>query len=126
MASSKSFVISTGQLEVYMTYAFLVAAIFAEVAATLALKSTEGFSRLAPLTIVVLGYGSAFFCLSLTLRQLPLGTVYAIWSGAGILLVALAGWVFHRQTLDARVMFGMALILSGIVIIYRFSPPDGG
>ena len=80
---------------------YLAVAIVAEVIATSALKASEGFSRLVPSLVVVAGYGIAFFCLSLTLRTIPVGIVYAIWSGVGIVLIALTGYFVFGQVLDA-------------------------
>lgn len=75
-------------------------AIVSEVIATSALKASDGFTRLLPSVIVVVGYGIAFYCLALVLRTLPVGIVYAIWSGVGVALIALVGWLLYGQTLD--------------------------
>ena len=74
-------------------YVLLAVAIVAEVVATSALRASEGFSRLVPSVIVVIGYGISFYLLSLTLKSLPVGVVYAVWSGAGIVLITLVGWL---------------------------------
>ena len=103
------------------TYIYLAVAILFEVVATSALKETNGFTRLAPSLIAVAGYGLAFFFLSLTLRTLPVGVMYAIWSGAGIVFITAIGWVVFRQTLDLPAIVGIALILAGVVIINLFS-----
>jgi small multidrug resistance pump len=108
-----------------MNYAYLVVAILCEVIATSALKSAEGFTRIGPSIIVVIGYGLAFYCLSLTLRTIPVGIAYALWSGVGIVLIALVGWLLHRQPLDGPAMLGMAFILAGILIINLFSRTAG-
>lgn len=97
--------------------ASLIVAIVAEVVATTALKASEGFSRPLPSLLVVLGYGLAFYCLSLTVRTIPLGLVYAIWSGLGLLLITLAGWLLWGQRLDGPALAGMALILAGVSVI---------
>ncbi len=102
-------------------YLYLAVAIVAEVIATTALKSSEGFSRLLPSIVVVVGYGIAFYCLSMTLKTLPTGIAYAIWSGVGIVLVSLIGWLVHRQTLDLAAILGMGLIIAGVVVINVFS-----
>lgn len=102
-------------------WVFLSVAIVSEVIATSALKASEGFSRLWPSLIVVVGYGSAFFFLSLTLKTIPVGVVYAIWSGAGIALIALVAWVFLGQSLDVPAIVGMLLILAGVVVLRVFS-----
>ena len=100
---------------------YLAVAIVAEVIATSALKASEGFSRLVPSLVVVAGYGIAFFCLSLTLRTIPVGIVYAIWSGVGIVLIALAGYFVFGQVLDAPALIGMGLIVAGVLVINLFS-----
>jgi small multidrug resistance pump len=108
-----------------MSYAYLFAAIICEVIATSALKSAEGFTRFWPSVVVVIGYGLAFYCLSLTLRTIPVGIAYAFWSGIGIILIGLVGWVVHRQPLDGPATLGMTLILAGILIINLFSRTAG-
>ena len=100
---------------------FLSAAIASEVIATSALKSTQGFTRLWPSLIVLTGYSVAFYFLSLTLRTLPVGIAYAVWSGAGVALIALIGWLFLEQRLDMPAIFGMLLIVAGVIVINVFS-----
>jgi multidrug transporter EmrE-like cation transporter len=95
----------------------LLVAILAEVIATTALKASEGFTRPWPSLLVVLGYAIAFYCLSLTMRSLPLGLVYALWSGLGLLLITLAGWLIWGQRLDGPSLVGMALIVAGVCVI---------
>lgn len=102
-------------------YLFLGIAIVAEVAATTALKASDGFTRLAPSTLVVLGYAVSFYFLSLTLRQLPTGIAYAIWSGVGIVLISLLSWWVFRQRLDLPALLGMGLIMAGVLVINVFS-----
>ncbi|WP_281280385.1 DMT family transporter [Pelagibacterium montanilacus] len=104
-----------------MTYVFLMIAIVAEVIATSALKATEGFTRLWPTALVAIGYGTAFYFLSLTLRTMPVGVAYAIWSGLGIVLVSIVGYAVYRQALDAPALLGMGLIVSGVIVINVFS-----
>lgn len=99
----------------------LSAAIVAEVIATSALKSSDGFSRLWPSLLVVAGYGAAFFLLSLTLRVIPVGIAYAVWSGVGIVLIAVIAWLVHGQRLDLPAILGMALIVAGVVVLNVFS-----
>jgi small multidrug resistance pump len=99
----------------------LVLAIGAEVVATSALKSAAGFTRLGPSLVVVLGYGVSFWCLSLALKTIPVGVAYAIWSGVGIVLIALIAWALHGQRLDAAALLGIGLILAGVVVIQLFS-----
>jgi small multidrug resistance pump len=108
-----------------MNYVYLFAAIVSEVIATSALKAAEGFSRFWPSVIVIVGYGLAFYCLSLTMRTIPIGVAYAIWSGVGIVLIALVGLLFYRQPLDPPALIGMALILAGVLIINVFSRTAG-
>jgi small multidrug resistance pump len=100
---------------------FLAVAIVAEVIATSALKASDGFSRLVPSLVVVAGYAVAFACLSLTLRTIPVGVAYAVWSGAGIVLIALVGYFAFDQVLDAAALAGMALIVTGVLVIHLFS-----
>lgn len=100
-----------------MKWLYLSIAILAEVTATSALKYSEGFSKLFPSLIVILGYGISFYFLSLTLRYFPIGVVYAIWSGLGISLISLIGWVFLKETLNLPTLFGMGLIVAGVVVI---------
>jgi small multidrug resistance pump len=100
---------------------FLAIAIVSEVMATSALKASAGFTRPLPSLVVVLGYGVAFYFLSLTLKTLPVGVAYAIWSGAGVALIALIGWAFLGQRLDAPAILGLSLIVAGVVVINVFS-----
>lgn len=104
-----------------MTYLFLAIAIIAEVAATSALKASDEFTKMIPTMIVIVGYGTAFYFMTLVFRVLPIGITYAIWSGFGIVLVALAGFLFFKQTLDIPAMIGIGLIISGVVVINIFS-----
>ncbi|MGB6067018.1 MAG: multidrug efflux SMR transporter [Desulfomonilaceae bacterium] len=104
-----------------MQWLYLFIAIVSEVIATSALKAAEGFTRWIPSLLVVVGYASAFYFLSLTLRSIPLGVSYAIWSGVGVALVSLAGWVFYHQSLDAAALVGIALIIVGVVVLNFFS-----
>lgn len=100
---------------------FLIVAIVSEVIATSALKSSEGFTRLWPSIIVITGYVSAFYFLSLTLNVIPIGIAYAIWSGVGVALVALISWLYFQQPLDFAAVLGLLLILAGVVVINVFS-----
>lgn len=104
-----------------MHWFYLTIAIVAEVIATSALKAADGLTQLVPSIIVVIGYGLAFFFLSLTLRSIPLGVAYALWSGIGIALISLAGWMIYGQTLDAAALIGIGLILTGTVILFGLS-----
>ena len=100
---------------------YLSIAIVSEVAATSALKASDGFSRLWPSLVVIVGYGLAFYFLSLTLRSVPVGIIYAIWSGAGVALITLIAWVFMGQSLDTPAILGLALIVAGVVVLNVFS-----
>jgi small multidrug resistance pump len=102
-------------------YVFLAIAIVAEVIATSALKASQGFSQLMPSILVVVGYGVAFFFLSLTLRTIPVGIAYAIWSGAGIVLVSLIGFALYGQKLDVWAIVGIGLIIAGVMVINLLS-----
>ncbi|NLY16196.1 MAG: multidrug efflux SMR transporter [Gammaproteobacteria bacterium] len=99
----------------------LAVAIIGEVVATSALKATTGFSRLGPSVMVVLGYGLAFYCLSLILDSIPVGVAYAIWSGLGIVLVTAIAWWLYGQRLDFWGFIGIALIVSGVVVLNLLS-----
>ena len=100
-----------------MKWVYLLLAIVSEVVATSALKSSESFSRLWPSVLTVAGYGVAFYLLSLTLREMPVGIAYAIWSGVGIVLVSLAAVVLFGQKLDLPALIGMGLIVAGVIVI---------
>ena len=99
----------------------LFVAIVAEVIATSTLKATEGFTRLWPSVIVVVCYEIAFLLLALTLKRMPVGVVYAIWSGAGVALVTLVAWLYLGQKLNTASLIGVALIVGGVVVISLFS-----
>ncbi len=104
-----------------MAYIYLTIAIIAEVIGTASLKASEGFTRLMPSIATVLGFGIAFFSLSLVLKTIPVGIAYAIWAGAGIVLVTAIGYVWFRQALDWPAVAGIALIVAGVVVINVFS-----
>ena len=102
-------------------WAYLLLAIISEVIATASIKSTEEFTNLIPSVVVIIGYCAAFYFLSLTLDEIPLGIAYAIWSAVGIVGVALIAVIFHEQRLDAGAMIGMGLIIAGIVVMRLYS-----
>lgn len=104
-----------------MIYGLLVLAILAEVVATTFMKLSDGFTRLGPSLVTVAGFAIAFYCLSLALRSLPTGIVYAVWSGLGIVLITLVAWLFQGQRLDLAAVAGMALIIAGVVVMNVFS-----
>ncbi|ENU92217.1 DMT family transporter [Acinetobacter vivianii] len=99
----------------------LFIAIIAEVIATSALKSSEGFTKPLASIVVVLGYVIAFYCLSLTLKTIPVGIAYAIWSGVGIVLITTVAWFVFDQKLDVWGIIGIALIMSGVLILNLLS-----
>lgn len=108
-----------------LAYLFLGIAIIAEVIATSALRAAEGFTVLLPSAIAVVGYVVAFYFLSLTLKTMPVGVAYALWSGVGILLVSLVALVLYKQVLDLPAMLGMGLIMAGVAVINLFSKTTG-
>lgn len=102
-------------------YAILALAIIGEVIATTAMKASEGFTRVGPSIVVVLGYGAAFFFLSQVLDRIPVGIAYAVWAGGGIVLVALLAWIVYGQQPDLAGFVGMALIVAGVIILNTLS-----
>jgi small multidrug resistance pump len=104
-----------------IAYLYLGVAILAEVIATTALRASDGFTQLWPSIISIAGYVVAFYFLSLTLRTMPVGVAYALWSGVGIVLISLAGWVIYKQLLDLPALIGMGLIMAGVIVINLFS-----
>lgn len=104
-----------------MAWIYLSIAIVAEVIATSFLRASDGFTKLLPSLAVVAGYVTAFFFLSLTLKEIPVGVAYAVWSGAGVTLIAAIGWIFLGQKLDAAAIAGMGLIVAGVVVLNLFS-----
>ncbi|MBK5938259.1 DMT family transporter [Halochromatium roseum] len=111
--------------EQHSGYLYLAVAIVAEVIATNALKASDGFTKLVPSLVVVMGYGAAFYLLALVLKTIPVGLAYAIWAGLGIVLVALAAAVMFRQIPDLPAVIGMALIIAGVIVISAFSKTTG-
>ena len=103
------------------TYLFLLAAIVLEVIATTALARSESFTRPLPSLITAVGYAGAFWLLSFPIRVMPTGVVYAVWSGLGIVLIALVAWIWSKQTLDTAAIVGLALIIAGVLVINLFS-----
>jgi small multidrug resistance pump len=104
-----------------MKYLILLVAIVAEIIATSSLKASEGFTKVGPSIITVVGYGIAFYFLSLTLKSIPLGIAYAIWSGLGIVLVSIIGVLVFNQKLDLAAIIGLSLIVIGVVVLNVFS-----
>lgn len=104
-----------------MQYLFLGAAIIAEVIGTTCMKLSDGFTKLLPSGVTVVMYAVAFYCLSQTLKTIPTGIAYAIWSGVGIVLIAAISWLFLGQKLDMPALSGMAMIIAGVVVMNVFS-----
>jgi small multidrug resistance pump len=103
------------------TYLFLLAAIVLEVVATTALARSASFTRLVPSLIAIFGYAGAFWLLSVPLRVMPTGVVYALWSGLGIVLITAVAWVWQKQVLDTAALLGLGLIMAGVLVIHLFS-----
>jgi small multidrug resistance pump len=108
-----------------VNYLYLAGAILFEVAATSALRASDGMTRIAPTILCIVGYAAAFYLLSLTLRTVPVGVAYAIWSGVGIVLIALIGTFWFRQPIDIAAIVGMILIVAGVGVISLFSRTAG-
>jgi small multidrug resistance pump len=104
-----------------VTYFYLAVAIVFEVIATTSLKNSQGLTRIIPSIVAVIGYLITFYFLALTLRTMPIGIAYAIWSGVGILLLATIDWIWFRQALDLPAIIGIAFIIAGVVTMHVFS-----
>ena len=104
-----------------MHYIYLIVAVAAETIGTTALQASNQFTRLGPTVLVVLAYGVAFYFLGIALKYIPVGIAYALWSGLGIVLIALIGFAVFGQRLDAAALMGLGLIIAGIVVIQLFS-----
>jgi small multidrug resistance pump len=102
-------------------YLYLMLAVAAETIGTSALQASQQFTRVGPSILVVVAYAISFYMLSLTLKYMPVGIMYAMWSGLGIIFIALIGWLVFRQSLDLPAVIGITLILAGIVVIQLFS-----
>lgn len=107
------------------SWAYLLVAIVAEVIATSSLKAAQGFTRPWPSLVVVAGYAAAFYFLSLTLRTIPVGVAYAVWSGIGVALITLVAWLWHGQAIDGPGLAGIALIVAGVAVLNLFSKSAG-
>lgn len=105
-------------MNIYIT---LGLAIVFEVVATSCLKASDGFTRLWPSVATAIGYAASFYFLAIALKTIPTGIAYAIWSGVGVVLISLIGWVVFKQVLDAAAILGMVLIVAGVVVINLFS-----
>jgi len=102
-------------------YVYLTLAILFETIGTTALQASVQFTRFWPTVVVILAYGCAFYLLGITLKFMPVGIVYAIWSGLGIVFIAIIGFVVFGQRLDAPALIGLALIIAGILVIHLMS-----
>jgi len=102
-------------------YLYLTIAIITEVVATSALKESDGFSKLVPSMVVVVGYCASFYFLGLVLKTIPIGVAYAIWAGLGIVLITIVGAVIFGQKMDIPAIIGIALITSGVIVLRGFS-----
>jgi small multidrug resistance pump len=102
-------------------YIYLFFAVVAETIATASLQASQQFTKLGPSLIVVIGYAISFYLLSLTLKYMPVGVMYAIWSGLGVILIAGIGWQVFGQKLDLPALLGIALIIAGVIVINLFS-----
>ncbi len=105
----------------YVPYLYLGAAIVFEVIGTSALKASDGFTKLLPGMITVAAYTVSLLLLAVTLRTIPVGIAYALWSGAGIILIALVGWLWFKQSLDTPALLGLGLIIAGVIVVNAFS-----
>lgn len=103
------------------SWLYLLVAVVAEVIGTSALKASDGLSKLWPTLLMMIAYGIAFFCLSITIRIIPVGIAYAVWSGIGIVLITIIGWLYFGQRLDTSAILGICLIIAGVVVLNLFS-----
>ncbi|ALI54585.1 DMT family transporter [Celeribacter marinus] len=108
-----------------MQYIFLVLAIVFEVIGTTAMAASQQFTKIVPVVILVVSYGLAFYFLSVTLKTLPVGIAYAMWSGLGIVFISLVGYVAIGQKLDFAAVIGMSMIIGGVIVIQLFSKSAG-
>ena len=106
-------------------WVYLITAIVSEVIATSALKASTGFTKPLPSVVVVIGYLVSFYFLSLTLKTIPVGIAYAIWSGVGVVLISVVAWLLYGQRLDLPALIDMGLIISGVMVINLFSNTAG-
>lgn len=103
------------------SYCLLFLAIVFETIATTFLKQSEQFSKLLPTIFTIVGYLCAFYCLSIVLKNIPIGIAYAIWSGVGIILISMVGKFIYQQHLDLPAIIGLSLIVLGVIVINVFS-----
>lgn len=108
-------------MPVIQPYLYLGIAIVFEVIGTTALKQSDAFTKLVPSLITAVTYGASFVFLALTLKSIPVGLAYAMWSGVGIVLIAAVGWFWFRQSLDTPALLGLGLIIAGVIVVNGFS-----
>ncbi|WP_366555775.1 DMT family transporter [Aquibaculum sediminis] len=108
-----------------MVYVYLAFAILFETIGTTFLQASQQFSRLVPTIFVILFYAASFYLLSLVLKVMPVGVAYAVWSGLGIVFITAIGWLVFRQTLDLPAVIGIALIITGVLVVNLFSKTVG-
>ncbi len=104
-----------------MSWVFLVVAMLCEIVGTCVLKAADGFTRAVPSVVVIVTYTVSFYFFSLALRVIPVGIAYAIWSGVGIMAIAVIGWLYYGQALDTAAILGLGLIIAGVVVLSLFS-----
>lgn len=100
-----------------MSYLYLIIAIFVEIGATSSLKASDGFTNWLFTTVSLIGYGVSFYCLSMALREIPVGIAYAVWSGVGTFGICILAWLIYKQNLSFISMIGIACIIMGVVIV---------
>ena len=103
------------------SYLYLLTAVIFETVGTSALQASEQFTIPKPLLLTAACYAATFYFLSLALRTMPVGVAYAIWSGLGIVLIALIGLAWFGQKLDAPALIGLSMIVAGVAVINLFS-----
>jgi small multidrug resistance pump len=120
-----AFIFTSVSMTLNQAYIYLGLAIVSEVIGTTALKASDSFTRPLPSLITVGCYALSFYLLTFSLRVLPTGIAYAIWSGVGIVLISLVSWFWFKQTLDLAAIAGLAMIVGGVMVINLFSKSVG-
>ena len=100
-----------------MAWLYLAIAVVSEVIGTLALKASDGMSKIVPAITVVIAYLTAFFLMSQTLKTIPVGITYAVWSGLGIVGATLGAYFLFGQALSRQALIGMVIIIIGVVVL---------
>jgi small multidrug resistance pump len=124
-ARAAAFLLSGDSMTLFQSYLFLGLAIVVEVIGTTALKATDNFTRLWPSVLTIVCYAASFYLLTFSLKLLPTGIAYAIWSGVGIVLISIASWAVYGQNLDLPALIGLGLIIAGVLVINLFSKSVG-